>query len=159
MNILAAFYFFTFIFQSSEVPYKPSKEFEVQIDFQFKQREGLNANSIDFTETVDEHNRKKYSGGIRPYLILNVKLLKLSELEYKAKANSNLGRVIFNKKVSPDDLLKIDLGFTDDVKSHVSAHEVEILFFSKEKKEITRIHLLVQENGTFLVNGEMRGKF
>ena len=51
------------------------------------------------------------------------------------------------------------MGFTDDVKAHVSPYEISIIFASKEKKEISRIHLLIQEDGTFLVNGEKRGKF
>lgn len=159
MNISIALFFLAFLFQNQEVPHKPFDEFEVQIDFQFKQRSGLDANSVDFTETVEEYNKKKYGAGIRPYLILNIKLLKLSDLEVKARAVNNLGKILFNKKVVTDDFLKIDLGFTDDVKGHVSAHEVEIIFSSKERKATSRIRLFVKEDGTFLVNSEVRGKF
>lgn len=159
MSVSVAFYFIAFFFQGTEVPYKPSEEFEIQVDYQFKQRPAANANTIEFAETHEEHNKKQYGGGIRPYLILNVKLLKLSDVEVKVRAVNNVDRAIISKKVRVGDLLKIDMGFTDDVKDRVGAYSIFIVFSSAEKKETSRIHLFVQENGTFLVNGEVRGKF
>ena len=137
-------------------------EFEVQIDFQFKQRVNTSTNSnttIDFIETKAEQEKKRYSTGIRPYLILNVKLIKLSDMEVKAKASNNIDRTLFNKKVEAGDFIKIDMGFTDDVKDRVGPHEVMIVFLSPDKKETSRILMFVQEDGTFIVNGEVRGKF
>ena len=142
-----------------EVPNKPWNEFELQIDYQFKMRPASSANTIDFVETQEEHDKKQYGIGLRPYLVLNLKLIKLSDQEVKVRAVNNLDRVIINKKVKAEEILKIDMGFTDDVKAHVSPYEISIVFASKEKKEISRIHLLIQEDGTFLVNGEKRGKF
>ena len=145
--------------QQVEVPTKPSDEFELQIDYQFKMPPSSSANTIDFAETQEAHNKKQYGIGLRPYLVLNLKLIKLSDQEVKVRAVNNLGRTIINKKITTEEVLKIVMGFTDDVKARVSPYEIAIIFSSKEKKEISRIHLLIQEDGTFLVNGEKRGKF
>jgi DNA helicase TIP49 (TBP-interacting protein) len=151
--------FFFMLLQGTEVPYKPYDEFEVQIDYQFKQRNAINTNTVDLVETVAEADKKRYGTGIRPYLILHLKLIKLSDQEVKAQVGNNFDRTIFNKKVKVGDLVKIDMGFTDDVKDRVGPHEVKVIFFSKERKETSRINMFVQEDGTFLINGQVRGKF
>jgi len=161
MTNLVLFFLIAFL-QETEVPFKLNDEFEIQIDYQFKQRSNTSTNSnytIDFVETVKEQEKKRYNTGIRPYLLLNVKINKLSDQEFKMKASNNVGRTLYNKKVEAGDVLKIDMGFTDDVKDRVGPYEVTIVFSSKEKKEISRIHMFVQEDGTFLVNGQVRGKF
>lgn len=163
MTLLGVYYFVALtLFQGDQVPYKKSDEFEIQVDYQFRQRSGTSTNSnttIDFVETVAEQEKKRYSTGIRPYLILNLKINKLSDQEVKAKASNNVDRTLFNKKVEVGDIIRIDMGFTDDVKDRVGPYEVIVLFASKEKKEISRIYMFVQEDGTFMVNGEVRGKF
>ncbi len=154
--------FFVLLLQNTDIPFKPMAEFEIQIDYQFKQRANTNTNSnttIDYVETVAEQEKKRYGTGIRPYLILNVKLIKLSSVEVKARAVNNIDRTLFNKKVEAGDIIRIDMGFTDDVKDRVGPHEVTIVFLSPDKKETTRILMFVQEDGTFIVNGEVRGKF
>ncbi|MEK6781792.1 MAG: hypothetical protein AABY93_08795 [Bacteroidota bacterium] len=159
MNVSVVFNFFAIIFQGTEAPYKNFDEFEIQIDYQFRQKSAPDVNTLDFVETQQERDKKQASSGIRPYLILNLKLIKLSDLEVKAKAVNNIGRLIFSKKVKSGDLIKIDMGFTDDVKDRVGPYEINVLFSSREKKETSRIHMFVQEDGTFLVNGVVRGKF
>lgn len=159
MNASIAFSLLALFLQESQVPYKPANEFEVQIDYQFKQKTGPNPNTIDFVETQEEHDKKRYGTGLRPYLILNVKLIKLSDLEVKARAANNVDRTLFNKKVKAGDFIKIDMGFTDDIKDRVGPYAVTIVFTSREKKQISRIYMYVEENGVFAVNGEMRGKF
>jgi hypothetical protein len=159
MSSLLSFYLWSCLFQNSQVAYKPSDEFEVLIDYQFKQRSTTDHYILDFTETIEEHNKKQYGGGVRPYLILTIKLVKLSDLEVKVRALNNNGKLILNKKVSKGDLLKIDMGFTDDIKDRVGPYEVNVKFYSRDKLETSRIKILVEENGNFLVNGDIRGKF
>ena len=161
MNYLVIYIFLGFL-QDADVPFKQNDEFEIQIDYQFKQRSNTSTNSnytIDLTETVKEQERKRFNTGIRPYLILNLKIKGLSDQEVKVKASNNIARTLFNKKVEVGDEFKIYMGFTDDVKDRVGPYEVIIIFSSKEKKETSRILLFVQEDGTFLVNGQVRGKF
>jgi|SRR6478735_6487079 len=159
VSLLSLFNFAILTLFQGAVPYKPSAEFEIQVDYQFKQRNSISATTIDFTETVSDLEKKRNSGGVRPYLILNLKLLKLSDQEVKARAGNNLDRSLFSKKVKEGDLLKIDMGFTDDVKDRVGAYEVTVDFLSPNKTETSRIHMFVKEDGTFLVNGEVHGKF
>ena len=65
MNAFIAFSLLAFFLQDVQVPYKPAEEFEVQIDYQFKQKTGPNPNTIDFVETQEEHDKKRYGTGLR----------------------------------------------------------------------------------------------
>ncbi|KAH0533960.1 hypothetical protein FGG08_007428 [Glutinoglossum americanum] len=143
----------------TETPYKPSEEFQIQVDFQFKQRNNTSANTVEFVETDVQRAKNQSSTGLRPYLILNLKFLKLSDQEVKVKAVNNVHHVLFNKKIKLEDTYKIDMGFTDDVKGRVTPHEVNIVLSSNDKKETSRIRLFIKDDGTFVVNGEARGKF
>lgn len=143
----------------TEVPYKPSGEFQIEVEYKFKQRPLVdNSASVNFDETRKDHDRKQTSA-LLPYLVLKLKLLKLSEEEVRIKGVDNMGDVRITKKAELDRMYKLDLGFTDDMKDKVTANEYTILFMSLERKEHSRIHLFVGEDGTFLVNGEKRGKF
>ncbi len=159
MNISIVLVLLSVWFQGTAIPYKPFDEFEIQVDFNFKQRNAPNNNTVEMVETREDRIRSQNSTALRPYLILNLKLLKLSEEEVRAKATDNLGHIVFSKKVKVDDLLKIDMGFIDDVKGKITAHDMVILFSSKDRKDISQIHLHIKENGTFVVNDEIRGKF
>jgi hypothetical protein len=141
-----------------DLPLKHKDEFEIKLDYQFKNRERQETSRIDFDETRAEHDAKN-SSAILPYLILNVKLLKLSDQEVKVKIMNNLKDVMMTKKTSAGMNIPIDVGFTDDVKDRVTAHQYILAFFSPEKKEVSRIVIHIEEDGSFLVNGEKRGKF
>lgn len=139
------------LFQKTEAPLKPNDEFEVKLDYQLKQKPISDRLSIDYYETKE--------GGMLPYLILNIRLLKLSDQEVKAKIVDAKGKLIFNRKASLNDVLKLDIGYTDDVKDRVTSYKFNIVFLSADKKEVSRIYILIEEDGTFLVNDEVRGKF
>ncbi len=156
---LIALYFFSYIFQGTLVPYKPKEEFEILIDYQFKNRSAADALTVDYSDTKEDLDKKRYAAGVRPYLILNMKLLKLSNEEVKVRAINTEGRTVYNKKVMVGDLVKFDMGFTDDIKDRVGPYAVTVVLLSKDKKETSRIYLYVREDGTFLVNDEVRGKF
>jgi hypothetical protein len=138
-------------FQKAEVPLKPSDEFEIKLDYQLKQKPISDRFSIDYYDTKES--------GMLPYLVLNVKFLKLSDQEVKAKITDSRNKLIFNKKVSLADVLKLDIGYTDDVKDRVTSHKFNIVLISPDRKDVSRIYILIEEDGTFLVNDEVRGKF
>lgn len=142
---------FLLFFQKAEAPLKPNDEFEVKLDYQLKQKPISDRLSIDYYDTKES--------GMLPYLVLNIKLLKLSDQEVKARITDNKNKLIFNRKVSLTDVLKLDIGYTDDVKDRVTSHKFNITFVSADKKEVSRIYILIEEDGTFLVNDEVRGKF
>ncbi len=148
-----------YFFQGTQVPYKAKDEFEILIDYQFKNRSAADALTVDYSDTKEDLDKKRYAAGVRPYLILNMKLLKLSSEEVKVRAINTEGRTVYNKKVIVGDMVKFDMGFTDDIKDRVGPYAVTVVFLSKDKRETSRIYLYVHEDGTFLVNDEVRGKF
>jgi hypothetical protein len=163
---LSLFIFVLASFIQNDVPYKPKEEFQLVLDYQFKQRTmgassttSGTSSTIDISETVSEHEKKQRSTGPLPYLIINLKLLKLGEHEAKVRIVNGSGKVVYNKKAEVGTVYKIDLGFTDDVKDWVTPHEYNIYLLSSEKKEVSRIHMFIQKDGEFFVNNEKRGKF
>lgn len=161
---LSLFLFVLASLVQNEVPYKPSEEFKLELDYKFKQRTSdagsttsSSSSTVDIAETVSEHNKKR--GGPLPYLVVNLKLLKLAEGEVKVRIVNGSGKLVYNKKADISTVYKIDLGFTDDVKDWVTPHEYNIYLLSPEKKELSRIHMFVQKDGEFFVNNEKRGKF
>jgi hypothetical protein len=150
--------FFLFALWQEEIPLKPKEEFEVKLNYEFKQRSEVNTAAtvtIDYREGVKDTK----SGGPLPYLTLNLKLIKLPNGELKIKGVSNLDKVVVSKKVTEGEIVKVILGFTDDLKDRVSAHEYNFFLLNGAKKEVNRIHVFVKPDGTFTVNGEVRGKF
>jgi hypothetical protein len=155
MRYLAIF-FFAFLFQ--ELPYKPNEEFEIKLNYQFKQRPIRDQNAIHLSESQKEYDRRT-SSDLLPYLILNVKMVKLSEEEVRLKIINNLDQRIISKKIETGSIVPLDLGFTADVKDRVNPHEYMLTFLSPKKQELSKIVIHVDEDGSFLVNGEKRGKF
>ncbi|MBX7126072.1 MAG: hypothetical protein K1X47_10300 [Cyclobacteriaceae bacterium] len=139
------------------VPLKPSDEFEVLVDFQFKTRpQDANGNySVNFT---DSEKKTTYNGEQLGYLILNVKLNKLNEHELKVRGVNSMGKRVISRKVSTGTIVKLDLGFIYDIKKHYTANEYT-LFLSGAKSDTSKIVLTIQDDGTFLVNGVVQGKF
>jgi hypothetical protein len=145
-------------FAMQELPLKPKEEFDVKLDYQFRNRPAQDINSVHYDETRKEHERRVSTAPL-PYLTLNVRILKLSGEETKVKVTNNLTTRAFSRKVEEGTVFPLVVGFTDDVKDRVSAHNYVITFLSPKKTETSKIEILIEEDGTFLVNGEKRGKF
>ena len=142
-----------------EVPYKPSDEFRIELDYKFKPRPLANTSSLEMNETWREYDRRQSGGDPLPFLTIKMKLLKLSEEEVKIQCKDNLGKIRLARKADLEKEYLLELGYTDDMKDRVTAHEYIITFNSSEKKGVHRIVLLVELDGTFLINGTRRGKF
>lgn len=154
---------FALFSQTDDVPLKPDIEFEVKLNYEFRNRNSAGADNslykVNFEETAEQRERKT-SSSVLPYLTLSIQLLKLSDQEIRLKAAAvQGGKTLITRKVVEGDLVKLTLGFTDDLKDYVSPHEYNIYLLSADKKETSRIHLLVKEDGTFLVNDKVKGKF
>jgi hypothetical protein len=142
-----------------EVPLKPNDEFQLTVDYKFKTRSALSTNSNLNIDYANDRILKEGGSGPMPYLIIKFKMLKLSEQETRVKVISNASKMVLSKKVKEGEDFDLDLGYTDDMKDRVSAFEYSIYFLSAEKKSVSRVQLFIMEDGTFLVNGEKRGKF
>jgi hypothetical protein len=140
-----------------DVPLKPSDEYELRIDYSFQARPATDKNKIEFNE--EEFKRKTMAGQL-PHLRIEVKPTKLNanELRYRV-VNSRGDLMASGKKVSVESIIKINIGFIDDVKDKIAPNEYTVYFLDNSKNEVSRILMVIQEDGTFLVNGERRGKF
>jgi hypothetical protein len=151
-----ALYLIFFLLQ--DLPYKPKEEFDIKLDYQFKQRSQENQGAVHLNETERERQRRTSTAQL-PYLILKIKMLKLGEEEARVRIVNNLDQQVYNKKVEEGSIISLDMGFTADVKDRVKAHQYSILLLSPTKNEKSRILIDVEKDGTFLVNGEKRGRF
>lgn len=150
----------------TDVPYKPDEEFKLTLDYSFKQRTTGSSSTttgndatINLNESNRDYNRRNGTSGPLPYLVINLVLLKINEGEAKVRVINGDGKLVLSKKAETGRIYKIDLGYTDDLKDRVTPHEYNIFIVSADKKELSRIHLFVKENGEFNVNNVMRGKF
>jgi len=135
-----------------EIPYKASDEFEVTLDYQFKTFKENDPQTVDFIV-------KRPAPGPQLYLVAFVKLKKINTNEARVRISNNLTTSSVNKKAEQDMTLKIDFGFIENVKDQTAAHEYSIILISSDRKEISKIDLFIDKDGTFLVNGQKRGKF
>lgn len=142
------------------IPYKPKEEFELKLQYEFKQRSVLNndASTVHYSETEREKERRT-STALLPYVGVSLRVITLGAGEVRVRIVDNKTTVHYNKKVKAEDVIPLNLGFTADMKDRVSPHEYTINFLDEDRKELTRIVISVAEDGTYFVNGEKRGKF
>jgi hypothetical protein len=138
-----------------EVPFKLKEEFEVKLDYQFKQRPSADHNTVHLGKDYERRN----NASVLPYLVLNIKLLKLPGEKMRVRVTNNLREKPIFRKVDLTSLLELDLGFTDDMKDRVTAHQYTLTFINQDKTPVEAILINVDEDGSFFVNGEKRGKF
>ena len=62
------------------------------------------------------------------------------------------------KQVSENSVLELDLGFTVDMIDRVKPHQYTLTFTDAEKQPVNCIVINVDEDGSFFVNGEKRGR-
>jgi hypothetical protein len=142
-----------------DITYKPKEEFEIKLDYQFKQRTLDNPSSaVHLNETRREHERRTSTDQL-PYLILKIKMLKLAENEVRVRIVNNLEQQVYNKKIDENTVIALDMGFTADIKDRVKPYEYSVMLLSPDKTETSRIFIQVEADGSFLVNGEKRGRF
>ncbi len=133
-------------FLQDQVPLKPGDEFEFKLDYEFRTKPGGDGKPGGF------------AAGKLPYVEIRITPIKLSKDEERVRITNNLGHRIYSRKASTNTEILIDMGFTDDLKDHISVYAFDIVFFSKSG-DTSRINLFVEEDGTFLINGEKQGKF
>ncbi|MBP9924583.1 MAG: hypothetical protein KBF45_01235 [Cyclobacteriaceae bacterium] len=141
-----------------QTPFKPADEFELKINFTIEDRpidEPYKKGNV----VLLEDRLRKDKGGPLPYLKVKLTILKVADQEFRIRVLDHQGQLVSSKKVGPNVEIKIDWGFSDDIKDGIVTPEYTVLFISKDKKNVSRIYMLVQEDGTFLVNDEKRGKF
>lgn len=146
-------------FQGPVIPLKSSEEFKVELEYKFKPRPTTESSYIDLTETQADRARREQGSSPLPYLIIHLSFSKLSDQEVRIRCTDSNNKNRLSKKVEVDKVYTVDLGFTEDMKDRVTAHEYVFVLLSPDKAETSQVVLRVEEDGTFLVNGVRRGKF
>lgn len=141
------------VLSQEQTPFKPNAEFELKIDLQFKQRPQAEGNRVEL-----EKRTTPAGGMLAPYLHINLKVLKSIPEEMRIKVTKNSNEIVLSRKFDPNLIVKLDLGFTDDIKDRVSAYQYIITFLSKDKNPLSKIEIFFEKDGTYLVNGEKRGR-
>lgn len=149
--------FLIYFLLQDQTPFKPKDEFEIKLDFEFRDRPTMDANKIEYNQTQREYERSRAAGPL-PYLYLNLRVLKPVAEEVRIKVVENGVKTVFNKKFDMSTVLKLDMGYTDDIKDRVSAHEFTVYYLTADKEPLSKVVISFEENGTYFVNGEVRGK-
>jgi hypothetical protein len=134
------------------VPFKPNEQFELKLDYAFKQRPAENSS------TVYMDNSRNSTTSMLPFLAIQLKLISLRPDEIRLKIITNDGVTVTTKKVQEQQVVKFDMGFTADLRDRVLPHEYTIVFLSGDRKEVSKIVVSVAKDGAFLVNNEQRGR-
>jgi hypothetical protein len=148
---------FIVIFFLQEIPLKPKEQFEIKLDYQFKGRPHGDGNTVRLSEPRNYPDGA--AAGVLPYLILNVRLLQLPEGKMRMRISTNRAERPYYKKITTHNPIALDLGFTVDMIDRVTAHQYILTFINAEKEPVDRILISVEEDGSFFVNGEKRGRF
>jgi len=147
---------FALLCLQGETPLKPLEEFEVKLNFEFKDRV-KDSNKVEMNQTHRAYEKSRVSGPL-PYLFLNLRILKQHPDVARVRVEQNGVSSVMNKKFDMTTVLKLDMGFTDDIKDRVSPYEYTVTFLTKDKTPINRIIIYFEEDGTYIVNGQVRGK-
>jgi hypothetical protein len=147
--------FFALLLPQDQIPFKSNDEFELKLQLEFKKRPMQDMNTIEL-----ERRSVPSTGGMpAPYLHINLKVLKVISEEVRVKVTKNPDDILLFRKFNPNEIIKLDLGFTDDIKDRATSHHFIVTYLSKEKKPLSKIEIFFEEDGSYLVNGEKRGKF
>jgi hypothetical protein len=150
INILfASLIFFSMVAYSQEAVYKLSSEYEIKIDISFRGSDFSSSSTLDFSKS------KSQNSGSASYLSIYFKLT-VSNDETRLKIEQN-GK-IRSRKVKVNVQEKIEMGFTDALKTE-DKPQLVLHLLNEQKAEVSKIIVTIDPDGTFLINGERRGKF
>jgi hypothetical protein len=137
------------------IPYRNKEDFQVELKYDLRARPAPNSGTFNFDQAANQ----KPKNGMLPYLLVNVKIMNVTPEEIRFRCEDNKGTTHFSKKLPKGAIFVIDMGYIDDIKDQLAPNTYELFAVSSKKEMLNRIHLRIEKDGTFLVNGEKRGKF
>jgi len=149
------FFSLILIVLQTEVPLKPSRDFEVITNYELRKKPNMEPARIVFDQPSD---KKTVASDMLPFLSLKLIIKKWSPGVTQIKITDSRGAVHLKKKPNDDGIYSFEMGFVDDMKDKVTSGKFFVTFL-EDKKPVEQITITVEEDGTFLVNGEKRGKF
>lgn len=133
---------------AQDIPFKEKDEFELILDLQFRPRP--KTDKVDFSGT--------HSTMPLPFLSMKLNVLKVLEDEYRVRIQDVRGNMLNSKQLSRSASIEFELGYTDDLKDGVASNKYYIRFIDRRKNLKRQIVITFDEDGTYRVNGEVRGK-
>lgn len=152
--IVPAFLSATLAMAQETEPYKPDSDFEFKFDYSFKERERPEKSDYE----APDPGKRTVNTGPLPYLKTEIRILKLEAGEVRLKVINHKGTTVISRKASTDFVVKIDWGYSDDVKDQIVSHKYTVLLLNDEKEILSRITLEANTDGTFFVNGQKKGR-
>lgn len=144
-------------FQVDDIPFRPKENFNVEVKYDLKQMAATDPNIVTLSD--ERSKQEKHGQGPLPFLTINVTMLNTTEQERRYKVENSLGHTLLNRRKEKVSIIKVEMGFLDDLKDQITPNSYQILVLAEDKYPLNRIVLKVEKDGTFLVNGEKRGKF
>lgn len=139
-----------------EIPLKPMKEFEIITNYELRKKPDGESSKIVFEHS--EERRRSTGTDMLPYLSIKLKVRKWASGVSQIKVADSNGKVYFKKKITSDSEYAFEMGYVDDIKDKITTGKFFATFI-KDKKSVEQITIEVEEDGTFRVNGVIRGKF
>jgi hypothetical protein len=141
---------------AQDIPFKKEEEFSIKVQLEFKSRPPADAERIQVIETLAEYQKRTATTPL-PYLYLNLTFTKLGSDEVRFIVSKG-GKAYINRKAELNKEIKLDIGFTDDIKDRTLDPEYVITLLSADKKPVSRIVIYFSESGDYIVNGTKRGR-
>ncbi|MBN8575918.1 MAG: hypothetical protein J0L66_03210 [Cytophagales bacterium] len=146
--------FYDWVNAQPAIPFKPDTEFDFKFDYVFKERPP--ADKPDY-EAPDAPHRPVRNGPL-PYLKTELKLTSLNPNEVRLKVISSKGVIVQQKKCTAQMIIKLDWGFSDDVKDRVAPHQYVVQLLNEKKQPVSQIVLNAEPDGHFYINGQRKGR-
>lgn len=135
-----------------EIPYEDRSNYKFELDYNFKNR------VLVSSEEYKSNKKKVTNSSLLPYVKVLITLTNLPEDRYKVRVVNDLGIRVLARKLKPNMQIIIDMGFADDIKDGIGAHQYDVVFEDKSKKELSKIVIDIDEDGNFLLNNQWFGK-
>jgi len=153
--MLTSIFWFWILSFVQEVPNKPSTEYVLKFDLKFKTESSSNT-KFEINEATGGFRKPRENVNL-PYLVLHLKILKLSSEEVRIRILKGQESYL-NKKIIVDDEVRIDIGFIADIKDKIIPNKYNVFFLNADKEVISQVIIFFDEDGYYFVNGEKRGK-
>ena len=138
--------------QDPKVPYLSLDDFDFELDYNFKTKP-YNVKDVAYSEKELNNSTENL-----PYVKMKIMLKNTSEDQYKFKVITNKSETKLNRKLKGNDDFIIDMGFSDDIKDRVHAHQFSVIIYNKDKVPLSKIVIEFSTNGDMLINEKLMGK-
>ncbi|MEQ8245670.1 hypothetical protein [Fulvivirga sp.] len=138
--------------QEANVPFLSPDDFDFELDYNFKTKP-YNVKDVAYSERELNNSTENL-----PYVKMKIILKNTSEDQFRYKVHTNKSDIILNRKIKGNDDFVIDMGFADDIKDRVHAHQFSVIIYNKDKDPLSKIVIEFSVNGDMFINEKLMGK-